>query len=200
MSTNWKITGQYFESCNCDLVCPCIFLAPPTQGFCEAFVGWHIESGHLDDVELNDLKVSAWLHSPGALTEGGWKLALYIDERATEAQKNAIVELWSGDHGGHLAIIAGLVGEVMSVKQVPIEFTQKDRTHYLKVGDIGVNIMHELEGEDGGEVKVSNHPLAVSPSEPVTISKSESATYKDNGIDWHQSEKVGLSAPFTYAA
>jgi hypothetical protein len=200
MSTNWKITGQYFESCNCDLVCPCIFLAPPTEGFCEAFVGWHIEDGHLDGVQLNDLKVSAWLHSPGSLTDGNWKLALYIDERANEAQKDAIVALWSGDHGGHLAVIAGLVGEIMSVKQVPIEFTQEGRTHYLKVGEFGSNTMQELEGEDGGKVVVSNHPLAVSPSEPVTISKSVAAIYKDNGYDWHQSEKVGLSAPFTYAA
>ena len=200
MSENWKITGQYFESCNCDLVCPCIFLAPPTEGFCEALVGWHIEKGHLDDVELNDLKVSAWLHSPGSLTDGNWRLALYIDERATEAQKDAIVSLWSGEHGGHLAVIAGLVGEIMSVKQVPIEFIEKNRSHYLKVGEFAENNMHELEGEDGGEVKVSNHPLAVSPSEPVTISKSESVTYNDNGIKWHQSETVGLSAPFTYAA
>ena len=200
MSDNWKITGQYFESCNCYLVCPCIFLAPPTQGFCEAFVGWHIEEGHLDGVQLNDLKVSDWLHSPGALTEGNWRLALYIDDRATEEQKDAIVALWSGEHGGHLAVIAGLVGEIMSVKQVPIEFTKKDGTHFLKVGDIGSNTMQQLEGEDGGEVKVSNHPLAVSPSEPVTISKSVAAIYKDNGYDWHQSEKVGLSAPFTYAA
>lgn len=200
MSDNWKITGQYFESCNCDLVCPCIFLMPPTEGFCEAFVGWHIEDGHLDGVQLNDLKVSAWLHSPGALTEGNWKLALYIDDRATEEQKDAIVALWSGEHGGHLAIIASLVGEIMSVKQVPIEFVQKDRNHFLKVGDIGTNEMQELEGEDGGEVKVSNHPLAVSPSEPVTISKSVAAIYKDNGYDWHQTDKVGLSAPFTYAA
>ena len=60
--------------------------------------------------------------------------------------------------------------------------------------------MQELEGEDGGKVVVSNHPLAVSPSEPVTISKSVAAIYKDNGYYWHQSEKVGLSAPFTYAA
>ena len=125
MSNNWKVTGQYFESCNCDSVCPCIFLAPPTEGFCEALVGWHIEKGHLDGVELNDLNVSAWLHSPGSLTDGNWRLALYIDERATEAQKDAISALWSGEHGGHLAVIAGLVGELMSVKQVLIEFTMK---------------------------------------------------------------------------
>ena len=97
MSDNWKITGQYFESCNCDLVCPCIFLAPPTEGFCEAFVGWHIEEGHLDGVQLNDIKVSAWLHSPGSLTDGNWKLALYIDDRATEEQKNAVLEAHAYD-------------------------------------------------------------------------------------------------------
>ena len=87
----------------------------------------------------------------------------------------------------------------MSVKQVPIEFVEDGANRHLKVGDIAENKMTQLEGEDGGVVKVSNHPLAVSPGEPVTISKSDSVTYTDNGYNWSQSETVGLSAPFTYA-
>ena len=113
MSDNWKITGQYFESCNCDLVCPCIFLEPPTEGFCEAQVGWTIDEGNLDGVDLSGRKVAAWLHAPckgetGNLTDGGWSLALYVDDGATDEQFNAICELWSGNHGGHLAVIASL--------------------------------------------------------------------------------------------
>ncbi|MEM7192525.1 MAG: hypothetical protein AAF405_06580, partial [Pseudomonadota bacterium] len=79
-----------------------------------------------------------------------------------------------------------------------IEFTKKDRTHYLKVGDVGENSMTELDGDDGGLVQVTNTPLAVAPGYPITIGKSDSVTYKDNGIDWEKSGTVGLYSPFTY--
>ena len=107
MSDNWSVKGNYFESCNCDLVCPCIFLEPPTQGFCEAQVGWTIDEGNLDGVDLSGRKVAAWLHAPckgetGNLTDGGWSLALYVDDGATDEQFNAICELWSGNHGGRM--------------------------------------------------------------------------------------------------
>ena len=113
MSDNWSVKGNYFESCNCDLVCPCIFLEPPTDGFCEAQVGWSIDEGNLDGVDLSGRKVAAWLHAPckgetGNLTDGGWSLALYVDDGASDEQFNAICELWSGNHGGHLAVIASL--------------------------------------------------------------------------------------------
>ncbi len=61
MSENWSVKGNYFESCNCDLVCPCIFLEEPTEGFCEAQVGWSIEEGHLDGVDLSGRKVGVCL-------------------------------------------------------------------------------------------------------------------------------------------
>ena len=77
MSDNWSVKGNYFESCNCDLVCPCIFLEAPTEGFCEAQVGWSIDEGHLDGVDLSGRKIGVWLHAPCKgenknLTDGGW--------------------------------------------------------------------------------------------------------------------------------
>lgn len=196
---NWRLEGNYFESCNCDLVCPCIFLRPPTQGFCEAFVGWHVEKGHMDNVKLDGLSVAAWLHSPGALTDGGWRLALYIDERADEAQQKALEKIFGGEVGGHPAVLAGLVGEMLGVKSVPIEFKEEGRIHHLHIPGIGTNKTEALEGEDGGDVMVSNHPLAVSPSNPVQICASTEANYKDYDVEWKQNDKVGLSAPFAYA-
>ena len=77
-SDNWSIKGNYFESCTCDLICPCIVLKPPTTGTCTALLGWHIDEGHLDDLEINDLNVSMFLEAPGLLTEGGFKVALYV--------------------------------------------------------------------------------------------------------------------------
>lgn len=198
MSNNWKLEGHYFESCTCDLVCPCIFLAPPTKGFCEAFVGWHISKGHLDDTDLSNLNVAAWLHAPGLLTDGGWNLALYIDENASEDQKAAITKIWGGEVGGHLAVIASLVKEVVSVKSAKIEINKTDTRREMKVSGAGEVMLNALEGEDGGAVVVSNHPLAVAPGNEIIVHKSENIEYHDQGKQWQHSDTVGLAANFQY--
>ena len=196
--SDWKLTGNYFESCNCDLVCPCIFLRPPTKGFCEAFVGWHVDKGHMGDVSLDDLNIAAWLHSPGLLTDGGWRLALYIDDRASEEQKAALTKIFGGEAGGHPAVLASLVGELMGVKSAPIVFREEGKDHFLEIPGVGRNTTHALEGEDGGDVVVSNHPLQVSPSNPVQVCYSDDAYYKDYDVEWRQDNRVGLAAPFQY--
>lgn len=198
--TDWKLKGNYFESCNCDLVCPCIFLRPPTKGFCEAFVGWHVDEGHMGDVSLDNLNIAAWLHSPSSLTDGDWRLALYLDDRADDAQTAALSKIFGGEVGGHPAVLASLVGELLGIKSVPIEYkVEEGGTRYLNIPGIGRNVTRALEGEDGGRVMVSNHPLAVSPSHPLEISYSDNAYYEDYGLQWRQDNRVGLAAAFEYA-
>ena len=198
MSDNWSLEGHYFESCNCDLVCPCIFLMPPTKGYCHALVGWRIDKGHLDEVKLDGVKVAVYLEAPGLLTDGGWVVCLYIDEKATESQTNAIGELWSGKHGGHLAVIASLITDVKSVKQAPIDFSIEGKKRHLKVGKVGENEMYAIDGEDGNEVFVSNHPLAVAPGNPLIIHKAKKAWFRDSGFDHAHADTVGLASPFQY--
>ncbi|MCF7984056.1 MAG: DUF1326 domain-containing protein [Thiohalocapsa sp.] len=197
--SDWKLKGNYFESCNCDLVCPCIFLRPPTEGFCEAFVGWHVEEGHMGDVKLDGLNIAAWLHSPGSLTDGNWRLALYLDDRASDEQSAALTRIFGGEAGGHPAVLAGLVGELLGVKSAPIEFKEENGDHFLEIPGVGRNLTHALEGEDGGKVTVANHPLQVSPGHPVEVGYSEDAHYKDYDVEWRQDNRVGLAAPFVYA-
>ena len=199
MSDNWSIKGNYFESCTCDLICPCITLKPPTQGTCTALLGWHIDEGHLDDLEINDLNVSMFLQAPGLLTEGGFKVALYVDERASEAQCDAITQMYTGKLGGHLAVVASLVGEVVSVKQAPIEYSVNGKTRSLKVGDgIGESVVEEVEGADGGPVLVSNPPLAIAPGNDITISNTVKVSYNDNGISHSHEGTVSLASNFAY--
>ena len=83
----------------------------------------------MGDVNLDGLSVAAWLHSPGELTGGGWRLALYIDERANEAQTAALTKIYGGEVGGHPAVLAGLVGELMGVKSVITSYS----IHYTKL-------------------------------------------------------------------
>ena len=82
---NWKLEGDYFEACNCDTVCPCVFLGNPDQGECYLTIAWHIEKGHFDDTSLDGLNVVAVFHTPGNMWTGPkWKAALYLDERSTK--------------------------------------------------------------------------------------------------------------------
>ena len=95
-----------------------LILANTYRGFFEAMLVWDIKSGHLNDVKLDGLKVSIWLHAPGPqLTEGGFKIALYIDENATDEQAAALEELYGGKHGGHLGVIASLLAKLWVLKE-----------------------------------------------------------------------------------
>lgn len=195
---NWKIEGNYFESCNCDNICPCILLQSPTEGFCEAMVGWHIEKGHCNDVSLDGVKVGVWLHSPGDLTEGNWNLALYVDEEASEEQYDAIGALWSGEGGGHLSVIASLVSEVTSMKKAKISFESTDTKKHLVIEGVGENEMVPIEGGGGRHVLVTDPPLQVAPGFPIVVCESVNANYSDNGKTWNHTGKAGLASPFLY--
>ena len=198
---SWNLKGDYAESCNCDLMCPCIFLQAPTKGFCEAMLVWDIKEGNLGDVKLDGLKVSAWLHAPSVLTGGGFQLALYVDENASDAQHDAIVELWSGKHGGHLGVIASLVGEIIGVKKAAITCSIDGGKKTLQVSGAGGWDMAGVESGDGKIAQCNFHPLAINPGFPVDVNVTSKQEYSDHGRSWNTTpDRVGLSGPFTYQA
>jgi hypothetical protein len=96
MATKWNARGDYFETCNCQTLCPCIFLSPPTEGNCTVLVGWHIDSGKFADVSLDGLNVAAFFHSPGPMHHGNWAAALYLDSRASAEQSDALARYSRG--------------------------------------------------------------------------------------------------------
>jgi len=97
---NWILRGSYFETCNCEIAYPCVWLQPPTTGDCKLLVAWHIDQGHLDNQSLDGLNVALACCSPGTMIEGNWQAALYIDERADDSQFDALVQIFSGLQGG----------------------------------------------------------------------------------------------------
>ena len=84
--TDWRIEGTYFEACNCDAACPCVFLSAPTTGECTVFIGWHIEKGAFGETDLSGLTVARAIHTPGHMLEVPWTAALYLDDAANDAQ------------------------------------------------------------------------------------------------------------------
>lgn len=197
---SWSVSGSYVEACNCDVLCPCVFLQPPSSGECTALVGWHVEQGHHDDTDLAGLNVALALHSPGPMTEVPWRVALYLDERAAPAQAEALTTIFSGAGGGHPAVLGSHIGEVLGVASAPISFSSDDGARSLKIGEVGHLRVVALAGADGGHVTVSNHPLAIAPGNPATVARTEGARFDDHDHHWELSEKNGLFSPFSYAA
>ncbi len=84
---SFSVEGDYFETCTCDISCPCIWLQPANKETCDVILAWHVTKGAKDGVDLSDLNAVLAVHSPKQMTDGGWKLALYLDDRATPSNR-----------------------------------------------------------------------------------------------------------------
>lgn len=196
---DWKLTGTYFEACNCEVACPCVFMNAPTEGECNALVAWHIDKGHFQDVNLDGLNVAVAVHAPGHMLEVKWDAAVYVDERASEDQKNALVAIFSGQAGGHPAAIASFVGNILGVRSVAIDYRAEGRTRSLRLGDAADMEIEALPGQGGAEVSVTNPPFCVAPGYPAVVAKSKQLNLKDLGLSWHITNKNGYYSPFSYS-
>jgi hypothetical protein len=161
-------------------------------------VGWHIDAGKYGETDLGGLNVALAVDSPGAMHEVPWKVALYLDARASEAQKQSLLMIFSGQSGGHPARLGAHIGEVLGVASVPIEFHQDGKHRSLKVGNVAEVDIVALEGAGGAEVTISGHPLCIAPGYPAVVAKSRALRYEDHGYRWILSVRNGLYSPFTY--
>lgn len=198
MSTQWNLNGEYLESCSCREACPCLFLGSPTEGDCSALVGWHIDAGRYGDVGLDDLNVAVALNSPGPMAEGNWKVVLYLDQRADERQQEALGTIFGGQAGGHPAVLASLISEVRGVERLPISYKVEGGRRHLTLGETAEADIAALEGLDGGEITITNHPLAVAPGQTLVVARSQYLRHQAHGIDIELSERTAFFSPFAY--
>ncbi|KVZ44244.1 DUF1326 domain-containing protein [Burkholderia ubonensis] len=94
--TPWEIQGTELMNCNCSYGCPCQFSAPPTNGFCEAMGAISIGSGRYGDVRLDGVNLAVVFQWPGPIHEGKGKCQPIVDERASPAQRDAVLKIMTG--------------------------------------------------------------------------------------------------------
>lgn len=122
---NWDVSGQYYETCSCDFVCPCLpggMQVSPTKGWCTFAMAFQIERGKFGDVALDGLGFIMLGHTPEAMAKGNWSVGLLTDERASDAQRDAITAIASGQAGGPISALAGLVGKFLGAEAAKITF------------------------------------------------------------------------------
>jgi hypothetical protein len=198
--TQWNLTGTYFEACNCEAACPCVFTSAPTEGECTALVAWHIDKGQFGDVKLDGLNVALAVHAPGNMVQSKWKVAAYFDDKATAAQNDALHAIFGGKAGGHPAMLASFIGEIVGAKNVPMRYQANGKQASLSIPGVAEAEIEALEGQGGEPITIEGHPLCIAPGKPATVARSKNFKFSDYGMDWKLSGRNGFLSPFVYSA
>src|SRR5207253_6828157 len=122
---SWQVNGQYYETCSCDFVCPCVpgqLAVDPTQGSCTFAMAFQIDRGTYGSVSLDGLGFIVLGFTPEAMGKGNWSVGVIADERASAEQREAITAIASGAAGGPMSALSGLVGKFLGVQSSPIHF------------------------------------------------------------------------------
>jgi hypothetical protein len=200
---SWSVEGRYFENCSCDVVCPCTasLALGADNDYCRVVLAFHVDRGEVDGVDLSDTTIAAVAESGRYMHEGNWRLGLLIDESASEEQAEKLAAVFSGQLGGPMAALGPLVGEVMGVERVPMEFFSSDGHHELRVGDLGRASVEDVVPfgvENGEPARVTGVFHPVGPE--LTIAKAaDDSEVNAFGISFGGGGKSGFSHKFAWA-
>src|ERR1700754_2769553 len=128
----YSLDGSYLESCNCEVACPCSssnLVLPATNERCQVLLAFHVDRGEVDGVDVADRTVALLADTPGQMTDGGWRVGVFLDDGGTEEQRNALIAVFSGQQGGAAALFAPLLGEMLGVEVAPIEYRDAGPRH-----------------------------------------------------------------------
>jgi hypothetical protein len=199
---SWTLRGSYVETCSCDLICPCnaSFDHGATYDYCRVVLAFNIKDGEIDGTDVSGLKVAAIADTPKVMTDGNWKLGVFVDEHASDEQMEKLLAVFGGQLGGPMAGLVPLVGEMLGAERAPIEIVDDGLRHSVRVGDV---IDFEIEDivpfgiETGEPVRFQGmfHPAG----SDLTIAEATRSRINAFGIEYEG--KTGLSkANFSWAA
>jgi len=201
----WQLTGDYFENCNCDVVCPCFassvapLTARPSRGVCDVALIFHIDKGNYGDVALDGLNVAVIVHTPGPMADGNWTAAAYIDERADDQQTAALGAIFTGVEGGPMAAFAPLISTQLGVKKVPIRYSIQGKRRSAEIPGIMQMAVEPIPTmHPSGEIWTTlGHPVA--PDRIALAMGSSGSTVADYGMRWDNSGRNGHYAPISWS-
>jgi hypothetical protein len=197
----WSLDGTYFETCSCELMCPCnlSFDHGATYDFCRVVLVFNIANGVIEGTDVSGRKLAVIADSPKVMTDGGWRLGVLVDEDATDEQVEKLAAVYGGQKGGPMEGLAPLIGEMLGVERARFVISEDGLRHSAKIGD---GIDFEVEDivpfgvETGQPVRLMGvfHPVA----SELTAAEAKRSSIDAFGIQYEG--KSGLSSPFSWAA
>jgi hypothetical protein len=170
----YELEGRLLEVCTCNVICPCWVGEDPDGGHCEGAMAWHFDRGTIEGVDVSGLTLAGMVYIPGNVLKGGWRAQLYVDEKATPQQQEALINCFSGKLGGPVADMAGLIGEVVGVERVPIAFEIEGGRGTLTIGNAVSAEMTPYTSPSGDPTVLTDSIFSTIQGSPNYVSK---ATY-----------------------
>jgi hypothetical protein len=135
---SWNLRGSYVETCSCELMCPCNLSLDhgATYDFCRVTLVFNLREGSIEGTDIGGLKVAAIADTPKVMTEGNWRLGVFVDNRATDEQFDKLVQVFGGQLGGPMAALTPLVGEMLGVERAEIDVRDDGLRHSVRVGSV----------------------------------------------------------------
>jgi hypothetical protein len=199
---SWNLKGSYVETCSCELMCPCNLSMDhgATYDFCRVTLVFDIREGEIEGIDIGGLKLAVIADTPKVMTDGNWRLGVFVDEQATDEQADKLVQVFGGQLGGPMGGLAPLVGEMLGVERARIDVHDDGLRHSVRVGDA---IDFEIEDivpfgvESGEPVRFVGmfHPVG----SDLTMAEAKRSRINAFGIQYEG--KTGLSkSEFSWAA
>jgi hypothetical protein len=192
VGTKWHIEGEYFESCNCELLCPCLLShaqVRPTEGHCDVVLATHIARGECAGVDLAGLNAVQALTTPGPMAQGNGTLAIYMDSRATEPQRAALEAIFAGNAGGPPSLLAGMVAHRLPTRSAPIAFSSDGRVFKVAIAGVTDVTVEGVIGAGNQVVWLDNvgHPF----SRRLAAAKASRSSFKDHSLTFENTGRNG---------
>jgi len=198
----WKLEGTYFENCSCDVICPCTasMSLGATHDRCKVTLVFHVTEGEVDGTDVSGLTVAAVCDTPKVMTDGGWRLGVFVDDQASDEQAEKLGAVFGGQLGGPMEALGPLIGENLGMERAPIEVREDGLRHGIRIGDA---VDFEVEDvvpfgvESGEPARIVGifHPVG----SELTVSRATHSRVDAFGIAYEG--KAGFSAShFAWAA
>ena len=196
----YHLEGRLLEVCNCRVLCPCWIGEDPDFGTCDTIVAWRFDKGTVNGVDVSGRTIALIAHIPGNILQGNWRAAVYLDDKVTPQQEEAILGVYTGKLGGPVADLVKLIGEVVSVERVPITFDVRGGKGTIKIGDNAYAELEPYQGATGGQTTLSDTIFSTVPGAPVFVGKSPRYRSKNKalGIDLDIKGYNALQSTFAF--
>ena len=204
MTTSWNVRGQYYETCSCDFVCPCLpgqMAVKPTKESCTFAMAFQIERGTFGSLTLDGLGFIVLGLTPGPMGHGNWSVGLIIDERASAEQRDAITAIASGQAGGPMAPLSGLIGKFLGVDSAAIRIDRSGLKFTVKAGDL---LDMAAEGQRGIDPNTTDPMFLDNTGHPISTRLALAHASKSHlhslGLAWDDDSgrNNGHFAPFAW--
>ncbi|MGB5557480.1 MAG: DUF1326 domain-containing protein [Paracoccaceae bacterium] len=191
--TNWAIKGELFLNCSCTVFCPCVVSLgehPPTNGDCKAWMAIAIDDGHFEGESLTGVNVGLLVDIPGKMSEGNWKVAAYIDEKASQKAYNGLLQILSGAAGGTTGLFTMLVSEIIGAEREKVEIVRHGNRRSIMIGRKIQGEIEMIAGRNRDEpVVMTNTKYWMGPD--VIAARGLKSRVRDYGRVWNFDGKSG---------